>query len=62
MEVGHQEVGLTPTPILLRQIQVAAAVVEAGIKVLAQMVVLELSLFAGLNHNNHQLPQQEALR
>jgi hypothetical protein len=43
------------------QIQAAEAV-AVGFKLPALLAALASSSFAGLNHNNHPLPQQEALR
>jgi hypothetical protein len=42
--------------------QALVAVVEQAIKVWGATAGLELLSFVGLNHNKHQLPQQEALR
>jgi hypothetical protein len=48
------------TPVLLTQ-AVAEVVVNLN-PLMAALVALESSSFVGLNHNQHPLPQQEALR
>ena len=49
--------------LVLQLLELQTQVVVVGRqKVALAQVALELSSFAGLNHNKHPLPQQEALR